>query len=154
MKNSKGISMITLVITIIVMLILASIVYVVSNDGRETADDAKYYNEKKIIQEAMQSRFSGYLRNSDTYPIEGTELNNSVDEIIVQLEAIGREEANADEIKTEITNFLAKNSGHSEYNRIINYDDMLDLGITNVSYKTNYSYIANYYSLDIIGPIK
>ena len=154
MTNSKGISMITLIITIIVMLILASIVYVVSDDGRERADTAKYLNEKKLIQEAMQSRFSGHLRNSDTYPIEGNILNDSVDEIIVQLETAGKESANTDEMKNEITNFLSKNEKYSEYNRIINYDDMLELGITNVSYKTNHSYIVNYYSLDIIGPIK
>ncbi|MBO5179872.1 MAG: hypothetical protein J6B87_05965 [Clostridia bacterium] len=154
MINSKGISMITLVITIIVMLILSSIVYVISNDGRESADNAKYLNEKKLLQEAMQSRLAGYLRNANTYPLEGTPLASSEDDVITQLENIGRETANTVEVKSEINTFLTKNISHAEYNRIINYTDMLALELTNISSDTNYSYIANYYSLDIIGPIK
>ncbi|MBR4110686.1 MAG: hypothetical protein IKK43_03230 [Clostridia bacterium] len=154
MKNSKGISMITLIVTIIVMLILSSIVYVVSTDGRETADNAKYANEIKLLQEAMQSRFAGYMRNSETYPLKGTVAKTSTSEIVTQLENIGRETANTDEVKNEINDFLNKNSSNSEYNRIINYTDMLSLDITNISDKTNYSYIVNYYSLDVIGPIK
>lgn len=151
MSNSKGISMVTLVITIIVMIILSSIVIVVSTDGRDKANDAKYYNEKKILQEAMQSRFAGYMRNSDTYPIEGIVLE---DDIYSQLSDLGRESAQDDEVKNEIQEFLTKNNSHSEYNRIINYTDMLALEITNITTSSDYSYIVNYYSLDVIGPIK
>lgn len=154
MTNQKGISMITLVITIIVMIILASIVYVVGNDGRETAEHAKYENEKKLIQEAMQSRYATYMRNPNAGSLEGTILENTLTEIVTQLEEMERNTLDSNEVRDEITSFLDKNSLHPECSRIINYNDMLSLGITNVTSTTNYSYIANYYTLDVIGPIK
>lgn len=154
MKNSKGISMITLIITIIIMLILAGIVYVVSDDGRERADKAKYLNEIKLIREAAQSRFAGYLRSSTTYPLEGTLAKDSLAEILLQLETLGCESTSLDEMGNEINVFLSDNVENSEYSRIINYADMLELGITNVSSKTTYVYLVNYYSLDVVGPIK
>lgn len=155
MKNSKGISIITLIITIIVMLILSSIVYVVTNDGMETANNAKYYNEKKSLQEALESRFADFARNEKMNPLEGTIIEeNTADKIIENLTSIGRKEANTEKNREEIIEFVDKNVKHAEYTRIINYDDMLALEIANVSYKANYSYIVNYYSLDIVGPIK
>lgn len=155
MKNARGISIITLIITIIVMIILASIVYIVGNDGMETADSAKYYNEKKSLQEAMQARFSGYVVNKNANPLEGTVLDEwSADSIIAHLKSIDRKEAETTENREEIIKFVDGNVNHAEYTRIINYYDMLALEIANVSHKTNYSYIVNYHSLDIIGPIK
>lgn len=155
MKNSKGISIITLVITIVVMLILASIVYVVGNDGMETADNAKHYNEKKSLQEAMEARFASFAVNEKMNPLEGTQIEDyTADKIIEHLTSLGRKEANTTENRDEIVKFVEQNVNHAEYTRIINYDDMLALEIANVSYKTNYSYVVNYHSLDIVGPIK
>lgn len=154
MKNSKGISMVTLIITIIVMLILSSIVFVVSNDGRERANDAKYYNEKKLLQEAAQTRFASHMRNSNSYPLEGTSLKTSLSDVVLQLETLGCENVDTAEVKDMITDFLDKNQNHAEYNRIISYSDMLALEMTNITYTTSYFYIINYYSLDVIGPIK
>lgn len=153
MKNSKGISMITLIVTIVVMLILASIVFIAGDDSMETADRAKIGNEKKSLQEAMQSRFAGYMRNSDTYPLEGATVDSDVDVIVEYLKDIGREYADANDVKSEINAFLTKNTGYEEYNRIINYSDMMALEMTNISYTADYSYIVNYYSLDVVGPI-
>lgn len=155
MKNAKGISIITLIITIIVMIILASIVYIVSNDGMETADSAKYHNEKKSLQEAMQARFSSYVVNENANPLEGTVLDEWTTETIIEhLKSIDRKEADTSENSEAIRKFVDGNVKHAEYTRIINYYDMLALEIANVSHKTNYSYIVNYHSLDIVGPIK
>ena len=153
MKNSKGISMITLIITMVVMIILASIVLIAGDDSMETADRAKIGTEKKSLQEAIQSRFAGYMRNSATYPLVGATVNSDVDEIVDYLEEIGREDAKKSSTKSEIEAFLEKNINNEEYNRIINYSDMLALEMKNVSNAIEYSYIVNYYSLDVVGPI-
>lgn len=153
MKNSKGISMITLIVTIVVMLILASIAFFAGDDSVDTANRAKLGSEKKSLKEAMQSRFAGYMRNSDTYPLEGTIIDSDVDVIAEYLKNIGRIEANKNEVKAEINTFLEKNVSNEEYNRIINYSDMLALEMTHVSNTMDYSYIVNYYSLDVVGPI-
>ena len=55
MKNKNGISMISLVITIIVIIILVSITYGVSLLAVERAEYAKFVNNLKQVQEAMDN---------------------------------------------------------------------------------------------------
>ena len=154
MRNSKGISMVTLVITIVVMMILLSIAFVVNNDGTERADIAKIENEKQLLQQALQARCADYIRNPQFASLEGEKVEPTLDAITSYLSSSGRETTNDSEVRTEITTFLQKNDKWTEYIRIIDYSDMLGLGLTNISHKTDYSYVVNYYSLDIVGPIE
>ncbi len=167
MKNNKGVSIITLTITIIVMIILAGIAIVVSRDGVDMANDARIENEKKQLQNAITSRFAGYLRSKDAYPLEGVKIQSAFDEevtndvkvqqslneIVTHLEGAGRYTVEEEETKNKIQNLLQKNINHIEYTRIIGASEMLALGLTNVDGNISYYYVVNYYSADIIGPI-
>lgn len=167
MKNNQGISMITLIITIVVIIILSSIAIVVSENGIDMAIDARYQNERKELQSAVTSRFAGYLRNSQTYPLEGASVEAIFDEtlsneekksqatteIVDYLKNLGRYTAETDEVKNEIGKILEDNINHVKYTRIIGSTEMLSLGITNLNSDINYNYIVNYYSADVIGPI-
>ncbi len=167
MKNNQGISMITLIITIVVILILSGIAIVVSESGIDMAIDARYQNEKKELQSAVTSRFAGYLRNSQTYPLEGASVEAIFDEtlskedkktramteIINYLKSLGRTTAETAEVKSEIEQILGDNINHIKYTRIIGSTEMLSLGLSNLNSDINYNYIVNYYSADVIGPI-
>lgn len=167
MKNCKGVSMITLIITIIVIIILSSVAIVVSNNGIDMANEAKFQNEKREIKQALTSRFAGYLRNEDLYPIEGIALQSAfneglsdeerkqqvLNEIVTHLKGLGRYTVDTDEVKNEIEKMLQDNINHIEYTRIIGATEMLALGLTNVGSEINYEYVVNYYSSDVIGPI-
>lgn len=167
MKNSKGISMITLIITIVVIIILSSIAIVVSENGIDMALDARYQNERKELSDAVISRFAGYLRNSSTYPLEGASVPAIFDEslsnadkeaqalsqILEYLKTSGSATAGTDDVKNEISKILHDNINHIKYTRIIGSSEMLSLGLSNLTSDINYVYIVNYYSADVIGPI-
>lgn len=167
MKNAKGISMISLIITIIVIVILSSIAIVISESGLDMAENAQYQTEKKELREAIASRFAGYLRNSSTYPIEGVSvqsifdetLSNSqkesqaLNEIVSYIKGLGNDTVETDDIKNEISELIQTNINHIKYTRIIGSTEMLSLGLTNIKSDTDYVYVINYYSADIVGPI-
>lgn len=167
MKNSKGISMITLIITIVVIIILSSIAIVVSENGIDMALDARYQNERKELSEAVTSRFAGYLRNSSTYPLEGVSVEAVFDDslsndekeaealtqIVERLKNLGSTTVDTVDVKNEINKILHDNINHIKYTRIVSSTEMLALGLTNLGSDINYVYIVNYYSADVIGPI-
>lgn len=167
MTNSKGVSMVSLVITIIVIIILASIAIVVSDNGIDMAYDAKFENERKELKQAVASRFASYMRNSDMYPLEGISVpamfndglstdekqQQVLEEVVTYLNSLGRTTVDKDEVKNEIVQLLQENKNHIKYTRIVGATEMLALGLTNISGNINYEYIVNYYSADVIGPI-
>lgn len=166
MKNSKGISLTSLVIMIIVIIILSSIVFVISNDGMEMSEQARYKNEIKELQTAITSRFSGYCRNEVAFPLEGTAIDISdgdtadqiTEKIINALIASGRYAHSIDMTEenvmpAKIKKFVEDNIDNISYTRILNPQDWIAIGLNSVSGNANYSYIVNYYSTDVIGPV-
>ena len=78
MKNNKGISLITLIFTIIVIIIIASIViYTGYQKNVNKATFTKIYNEMQEITTAVQERHAAHRINSSSYPYIGTELTDS-----------------------------------------------------------------------------
>ena len=73
MKNNKGISLISLIITIIVMLILAGIVIFNAWDKQvNKATFTKVYNEMQEVTTAVQQRHAAHRIDSTVYPYVGT----------------------------------------------------------------------------------
>lgn len=167
MKNAKGVSMINLIITIIVIVILSSIAIVISENGIDMANNAQHQTEKKELREAITSRFAGYLRNSSVYPLEGASVQAIFDEtlsdsqkesqalleIVNYVKTLGHDTVETIEIKNEIAELIQTNINHIKYTRIIGGTEMLALGLTNLTSDIEYVYIINYYSADIVGPI-
>lgn len=76
MRNKKGISLITLIITIVVLIILASIsIFVGYEYNINKATFTKIYNEMKEVSSAIQERQVENRLDNTIYPLVGKELN-------------------------------------------------------------------------------
>lgn len=163
MKNKKGISLIALVVMIIIMIILASIAMNVSMNAYEESVRAKQSTERQQVVNAVNGRFGDYQRNETANPIigfiipeeESSTLEETYNYIIQRLREAGKLVTD-DEIENhtqtkQIKEFLVDNADDMEYTRILEYNDLLELGLENTN--LNAIYLVNYYSSDVIGPI-
>lgn len=138
--NEKGISLIALVVTIIVMIILATIVIKVGNDGFTTAIDAQIANEIRDVESAAMKRFSDNAVSETAYPLLGEKIEL---ETVITTICSNTEYTDAD-----IRESLTKNIS---YVRKINSTDINGLGVKNA---TGNLYIVDYFSGKVYGPIK
>ncbi len=79
-KNNKGITMITLVITIIVLIIISSIAV---DTGYQSSIQAKFYNavsQMKAIQAKVNSIYEDYINGTDDVKIEIENYGKSLEE--------------------------------------------------------------------------
>lgn len=136
MKNQKGITLMSLVITIIVILILASIgTYTGINNVKESRDSA-VKTELQFVQQAVLQKYAKYNLTGDKSILPGnsyadfTELN----EIIGQIEE-----------KTEVTIELKDDDANNYY--LLDINSLQELGITN----TEDEYIVNYTTGEVIN---
>lgn len=138
--NEKGISLIALVVTIIVMIILATIVIKVGNDGFTTATNAQIANEIRDVESAAMKRFSDNAVSETAYPLLGEkiELETAITTIC----------SNTEYTDADIRESLTKNIS---YVRKISSTDINGLGIKNA---TGNLYIVDYFSGKVYGPIK
>ncbi len=138
--NEKGISLIALVVTIIVMIILATIVIKVGNDGFTTATNAQIANEIRDVESAAMKRFSDNAVSETAYPLLGEkiELETAITTIC----------SNTEYTDADIRESLTKNIS---YVRKINSTDINGLGVKNA---TGNLYIVDYFSGKVYGPIK
>lgn len=82
MRNKKGISLISLIVTIVVLIILASIgIYLGYEHNIKKATFTKVYNEMKEVSEAVKERALENKIDSVAYPYVGTKLteDNAID---------------------------------------------------------------------------
>ena len=78
MKNNKGISLITLVITIVILIILTGItIYYGGMKNIDHADNVGAYTEALNVSDAIVSRAFFNRTNSTKYPFVGTPLTNA-----------------------------------------------------------------------------
>lgn len=163
MKNKKGISLIALVVMIIIMIILASIAMNVSMNAYEESVRAKQSTERQQVVNAVNGRFGDYQRNGTANPIiglvipniESSSLEETYNYLIQKFRELGKMTTD-DEIENQtqakqIKEFLVDNANDMEYTRILEYNDLLELGLENTN--LNAIYLVNYYSSDVIGPI-
>ena len=163
MKNKKGISLIALVVMMIIMIILANIAINVSMNAYDESQRAKQAAERQQVVDAVTGRFGDYQRNGTANPIIGLIIPEDQSEtkedtfnyIIEKLKGIGKlvtEEEVQNKTQTkQIKKFVEDNSEDMEYTRILQYNDLLELGLENTNLYA--VYLVNYYSSDVVGPI-
>ncbi len=163
MKKEKGISLISLVVMIVVMIILASIGMNVSMNAYEESINAKQAAENQQVKDAVTGRFGDYQRNGTANPIVGLmipseetkSLEKTYDYIIKKLKDSGKlvteDEFQNQTQSKQIKKFVLDNEEDIEYTRLLEYNDLLELGLENTN--LNAIYLVNYYSSDVVGPI-
>lgn len=128
-KNNKGITLVALVITIIILLILASITVYMGTDSIKDSKENILLTEVRMVQHAALERYTQEsLMNSNILP--GTPYS-SMDEIKNDITELSSEE--------KLTNLLNNNQTPSDY-YYLETADLEEMQITN----TEDSYIINY----------
>ena len=151
MKNSKGISLITLVITIIVLIILASIPIIVSDDSADRTEKASFDTEKLELKKALTQRYANYLQNENASPLIGIAVKTEA-EAKQMLINLGRDLTTIEQ--SEFDKIFKYSDSKAEYYRILEKEDVMALGIKNVNNMIEYSYVVNYALPEVIGPVK
>ncbi len=157
MKNNKGINMIALVVTIIVMIIIASISLNAAIKDRQKAEEAKRLSERNQVEKAVGIRYANHVRNSAHYPIIGASIPeqyttaDEIKEYIVDLFTREEVSSNLNEFSDDLDEFINTNLKYMEYTRILRHSDVIGLEIENVTLKS--VFIVNYYTGKVLGPI-
>lgn len=136
MKNQKGITLISLVITIVVTLILASVgTYTGVNNIKESRDSA-VKTELQFVQQAVLQRYTKYKLTGDKTLLPGNSYTNftEINEILAKIKE-----------KTAVTIELKDDDANNYY--LLDMNSLQALGITN----TEDEYIVNYTTGEVIN---
>ncbi len=120
-RNNKGVTLVSLVVTIIVLLIIASISIVGGIQGADTAADNKLLTELDMVQHAVLQRYTKYSLTKDKDLLVGTKVNSL---------------PNPTEITWQVKN--PQNDEEKYYE--LGSSELTNLGITN----SKDTYIVNY----------
>ena len=161
MKNNKGISLVSLVVMIILMILLASYGVNVGINNYNKSLETKAAEENQQVKLAVSNRFGDNQRNNTSYPLVGLVIPednaNTIDMaktyIIYKLRKDYNKLNNENyaEDEANIQKFVNDNFSEMEYTRILTSTDLVELGIENTN--LNSIFIVNYYSSDVVGPI-
>lgn len=137
----KGISLVTLVITIVVMLIIAGTIVFESTDILDIADEDKLQEELTMVNNVILENYTNYLRTKNIAYIKGEKLTDTqvqeiASKINVSLVAIP-------------TNVKEKDLNLSTYCRLTP-TDLLNIGIEGAQD----TYIVNYLTGEVINETK
>lgn len=146
-KSDKGVSLITLVITIVAMLVILSIVINSSIDSVEETNITKIQNETKDLRDAVNDRIANNKRNSVLYPIIGEKIGDSIFEYIRSIEYLDSQEIN--KIIEQIS--VTYSAEYSDYYRLVGRGEAEKLGVENID--AEHFYIVDYYECEVYGPI-
>ena len=133
MKENKGITIISLIVTIIILMILAWKTITSTTNILPSSNDSKYISELNIVQHAVFEQYTKYnlLKKDELlvgYKVEESQMNQIADELGITLVQIP-------------TNYTAR-----DYYRL-DKATLLDLGISN----TEDEYIVNYTTGEVIN---
>ncbi len=160
MKNNKGVSLIALVVTIVVMIILASIALNSATIDQVKAEEARRLAENSQVEQAIAVRYGKYLQNSvhnpllgDKIPEEYVTVNDIKEYLLDTLTTQGNINnfETRESISAELDSFLIKNYSEMEYTRILHHNDIIGLDIDNISVGS--IFIINYSTGMVVGPI-
>ena len=148
LKSQKGITILTLVFTISVILIIASIVINSSLKGVNEANEAKIAQEITNLRNAVTDRMINYERNELSFPPVGEIIGDRVFEYVDDIEGIDADTA------TSIKNAISQNysSETSRFFRIVSGADAIRLGVEGIDNARRY--IVDYVGLEVYGPLK
>lgn len=142
LKNNKGVSMITLVITIVIMVIMISIILNSSIDSIEETNVTKIENEVRMLKEAVNVRITNHERNENLYPLIGEKVG---DEIYNKLK-------NIEGIEPSVINELNYSAETEDLYRVIDAADAKQLGVDGID--VEHRYILDYNDCEVYGPLK
>ena len=146
-KNNKGVSLVSLVITIVVMLVILSITLSSSLQSVEETNLTKIENEIRDLKDAVNDRLANYQRNPMTYPIIGEKVGDNIFEYIRSIETLESNEIS--EIIEQIS--VTYSVENADYYRLVGRTEAEKLGVENIDAK--HFYIVDYYDCDVYGPI-
>ena len=140
MKNNKGVTLIALVITIVVLLIISGITISVGSNNAKKAKDNKLLTEVVMVQNAALQRKTKVELINGNYPGQKlTEIGIDIDEVISK---INSEKADKYEIIEK------KDTNESNYYLLSNSNG----GIKELNIKdTEDEYIVNYVTGEVIN---
>lgn len=151
LKENKGISLITLIIMVIVLLILASIFISTGLDALQQTKDSKIQNEIHSLQEAISSRYASFLKNEESVSLLGalpTTRWSSVEDCWNEIGMLSsvREQSDTtqERIRKEIEN------DYELYIRIITKMEAKTLGAE--PFDEENQYLVDYRTSSVYGP--
>ena len=157
MKNNKGITLITLIITIIAIIILASVFMATGTESLEEAKKSEIANEIHQLKLAIVDKFTSYQKNDGNVFLIGelakNKWPNSDDCVDKVIEVLIFDEDDTFEEKTLKTNRVSIEIArdYDKYVKIIYSGDMESLGLQ--KYSKDNAYIVNYNTGGVYGPI-
>lgn len=154
--NNKGVTIITLIVTILVILILSSIFISVGLDSLNEAKETEIKNEMYQLKQAVINKYTSYEKNDGKIALVGTSAlskwgnkNECIEKVIATLQY---EDESMDEIerrKARVSGEIARD--YDEFVMLIDSDARVKLGLENSSDNV---YIVNYYTGSVYGPIE
>lgn len=130
LKENKGITIVALVVTIVVLLILASVTINGVIQGVDESEENKLLSELSMVQHAVTQRYTKYELTKDRDVLVGTKIQTSTLENVPNT------------INWKVTQFDEINNPEREYYRV-NKSDLVKLGLSGDD-KTDSSYVVNY----------
>lgn len=127
MKSENGITLISLVITIIVLLILSGIGLTMGTNMISTSQDKKLTSELNMVQHAVLEQYAKYKTTKDTSYIkvgnkmELAEVKNIANSIGIELANIPETYSNKDYYKLDKLSLLKIGIENTEDEYIVNY---------------------------------
>lgn len=147
MKNNKGITLIALIITIVVLLIIAGISISGGITGIEEANDNRTMTELEKVQHAITQRYSKFELTKDTSLIVGTKI----DDLPTIPTPTGETKAPTWKVFQVTSGATVSTHPERKYYRL-SKSDLQNLGLTGS--ENGSSYIVNYYSGEIFDENK
>lgn len=142
MKQNNGVTMMSLIITILVMIILTTIVLSSGMISMNETANTKKEIEIRNLKDAVATRMINNEKNPEKYPLIG----NTVDDLAGFLNYVDNlPESDVEKITENLTEDSMK------YYKIINYQEASKLGVESVA-KTHY-YIIDYLEGNVYGPV-
>lgn len=139
-RNNKGITLIALVITIVVLLIIASISIGGGIEGVKTAAENKLLTELDMVQHAVLERYTKVCITKEIVPgtpIAYSEMNNKLNDYSERPKKSEYTITDLDQVQDNQKNDI----GTYQYYYKLDFANLKELGITNAkdTYIVNYS---------------
>ena len=155
MRKNRGVTIITLIVMIAVILILTSIFIAAGLNSLEEAKEAEIQNEIYQLKQAVVNRYTSYEKNEGDIALIGTLAKNNwtvsecVDKIIPTLVLDTETQEEKENKINKITNEITRD--YDKYVMLLDSADRTTLGLENAS---DNIYLVNYYMGSVYGPIE
>jgi len=158
LKNNRGITLITLIYMIIIILILTSIFIATSLNSLEEARNSEIENELHVLEQAINERFVSYIKNDKSLNVQLTGNSPSAnglsetDCVNIAIECTDYTDYSTEDIakkKQKISDDISRD--YDDYVKIISKSEAKALGIEPFSEEN--IYMVDYYTAKAYGPI-